>query len=187
MIEAEVGSSEHPTLGAGRGWRGLWQMAGGNALRWHSELASRMVLSQSPCIVCADQVLCQVCCRSSIIVRSGRQEFPPKMMGVVPGYPSHLEEWKIIVRKLLIGNDISSQAYAPGENHEICLPFRRVIQSVEINHYIISRKITVVWSSSLRKPHKSQVMVKLALMPNTDKYTSGYPRSVVKVNRSRRH
>ncbi len=58
------------------------------------ETSDQAVLSQ---IVCVDQVPGQVYFGSNIIVRSGRREFPQKILSVAPGYPSHLEGWKNVV------------------------------------------------------------------------------------------
>ena len=63
------------------GWRDVFRI---NALQWHSE---RAVLSQTPCVVCADQVWDQVFCRLNIIVSAdGRREFPQKMLRVAACY-----------------------------------------------------------------------------------------------------
>ena len=51
-------------------------------------MGDQAVFSQSDWIVCADQVPCQVCSRSEIIVSSGRREFPQNWWVSLPVAPA---------------------------------------------------------------------------------------------------
>jgi len=150
-------------------WRAGFRI---NALPWHSKRSDQAVLPLSPGIVFADQVPCHVHCRSKIIVRSGRREFPQKMLGVVPGYPSHLEAWKNMVWKLWIRNNIPSQAHRSRANQEryaYAYVGLSSMLTIERNYYII-RKGVAVWSISPGKPRESRLIVKLAWTPTCAKH-----------------
>ena len=135
--------------------------------------SDQVVLSQSTCIVCADQVLGQDYCRSNIIVLLGRREFPQKLLSVALNYPSYLRRVENhCVRTVNWKWYNESSAWVWCESWEDKLCQRRVIQCAD------DLKVTVLYQSQKYcrveyfsgEARESRLMVKSTLIPTWAKH-----------------